>query len=83
MVTGFSIVSALCLAQNYTQSLIPEANDGIEISNRIAYWIIGDDGWSTDRFKKSFDQSIYFTLFLIVVCPFIVLIESKVTKRSS
>lgn len=76
-----SIVAVVCLAQNYTQSLIPEANDGIGISNQVAYSIIGEDGWSQDKFRDIFEKSIYFTLFLIVAYPVVLIVESKLKKK--
>ena len=60
-----SVVANICLAQNYTQSLIPEVNDGIGISNFVANWILGEDNWSTDTFKAYFENSIIITLVLI------------------
>lgn len=38
----FSITANVALAQNYAQSLIPGANDGIGISNLLAYFLIGE-----------------------------------------
>lgn len=79
--TGLSLLAVVCLAQNYTQSLIPVANDGIAISNQIAYLIIGEDGWSLDLFRRTFKQSIYFTLILFVTYPLILVVESKSISR--
>lgn len=39
---GISLVSSICLAQNYTQSLVPGINDGIGVSNSLAHLIIGE-----------------------------------------
>lgn len=75
-----SIVAVVCLAQNYTQSLIPEANDGIGISNQVAYAIIGGDGWSQDKFRDIFERSVYFTLILIVAYPVVLSVESKLKQ---
>ena len=72
-----SIVAVICLAQNYTQSIIIEANDGIGVSNQVAYSIIGDDNWSQDKFRKAFEKSIYITLVLIVAYPIALVAESK------
>jgi hypothetical protein len=82
LATGLSLLAVVCLAQNYTQSLIPEANDGIAISNQIAYLIIGEDGWSHDLFLRTFKQSIYFTLILFVTYPLILVAESKIISRA-
>lgn len=79
---GLSLLTAVCLSQNYTQSLIPEANDGIGISNQISYWIIGEDGWSNNMFRKWFEQSVYFTLFLLAAYPLVLMVESKEVKKS-
>lgn len=81
--TGLSLLAAVCLAQNYTQSLIPEVNDGIGISNQVAYWIIGEDGWTKEMFRKSFEQSVYFTLLLLVAYPLVLIVESKSIKKAS
>lgn len=76
-----SIVAVVCLAQNYTQSLIPEVNDGIAISNQVAYSIIGGDGWSQDKFRDVFVKSIYFTLILIVAYPVTLIVDSKLKRK--
>lgn len=76
-----SIVAVVCLAQNYTQSLTPQANDGIGISNKVAYSIIGEDNWSQDKFRDIFEKSTYFTLILIVAYPVVLIVESNLKKR--
>jgi hypothetical protein len=83
MALGLSILAAVCLAQNYTVSLIPEANDGIGISNPVAYWIIGEDGWSQEKFRQSFERSVYFTLLLMLVYPLVVTVETKIRTTAS
>lgn len=69
-----SIMANISLAQNYTQSLIPGANDGIGISNFMASWIITDSGWgdswSVELFKKAYDTSM--GVSLIVLLSFVV-----------
>jgi hypothetical protein len=62
---GLSLLAVVCLAQNYTQSLIPEANDGIAISNQIAYFIIGKDGWSQDLYENVYTSDL---LYLDIIC---------------
>lgn len=81
LAAALSIVSGVSLAQNYTHSLIPKANDGISVSNQVAYWIIGEDGWSQENFKSIFEQSVYLTLLLIAAYPLVLLIESKFSKK--
>jgi len=77
LAAALSITSTICLAQNYTQSLIPGASDGIGISNRIAYWIIGEDGWSVQSFRAYFECSVYVTLMLIVLYPVVLVLEAR------
>lgn len=81
LTAGISLLAVVCLAQNYTQSLIPEANDGISISNQIAYWIIGEDGWSREMFLNKFKQSIFFTGIIIILYPVILVTESKFSLK--
>ena len=78
---SLSLAASVCLAQNYTQSLVPQANDGIGISNRVAYWIIGEDGWSRELFRAYFENAVYLTLFLIVVYPAVLSLESRWSER--
>jgi hypothetical protein len=80
MAIALSIVALVCLAQNYTQSLISEASDGIGISNQAAYWIIGEDGWSVAAFRDRFEQSIIVSLCLIILYPLVVLAESRFAR---
>lgn len=77
---ALAVVATVSLGQNYTQSLIPEANDGIGISNTVAYWIIGEEHWSVDQFKRAFERSMYFTLILIILSPLVYFLESKRTN---
>lgn len=65
---GISLVVDICLAQNFTASLIPGAYDGIAISNSVAYWIITDDvRWTSLLFKRYFEGALLVSfLFLLV-----------------
>lgn len=63
----FSILANVALAQNYTHSLIPEANDGIGISNRLAYLIIGEDRWSPELFRSTYNFSTTVAVVLLIV----------------
>lgn len=78
---ALSVLGTISLSQNYTQSLIPEVNDGIGISNQIAYWIIGEGRWSLEMFQTMFELSLYITLFLIMVYPIVLVTESKLVKK--
>jgi len=82
----FSIAANISLAQNYNQSLIPGANDGIGISNQIAYWIITDknwgQNWSVELFKNFYDISSIVLILAIIIFVASVGIETRL-KRSS
>lgn len=78
---ALSILGVASLGQNYTQSLIPEATDGLGISNKIAYWIIGEDGWSQEVFKNMFEISLIVSLILIVTYPIVTVIETKLERK--
>jgi hypothetical protein len=80
---GLSTVSAVCLSQNYTQSLVPGINDGIGISNPIAYLIIGERQWSSILFKEYFDMSVYLTLIFLILLIASIIIESIRAKKKS
>ncbi|MVO99741.1 hypothetical protein EDM21_09390 [Paenibacillus sp. N10] len=76
-----SLLSNISLSQNYMKSLIPEANDGIGISNRISYWIIGEGNWSQERFKMLYEQSVLITIILLLTYVFTLVFE-KFKKTS-
>lgn len=82
----FSVLVTACLGQNYSHSLIPGIHDGISVSNKIAFFIMGDDGWSHEKFKKFFDGSIIASLLSIVLYLVSLLYETlaykKLSKRS-
>lgn len=79
---ALSILAVIALAQNYTQSLIPEANDGMGISNSLAYWIIGEERWTNEMFRSFFEQSTYLTLALIVAYPLVLAVEARKGKKT-
>ena len=62
----FSILVNVALAQNYTQSLIPEANDGLGISNMLAYFLIGEDDWSQELYRSSYNFSTNTSIVLLI-----------------
>lgn len=76
-----TVAAAACLSQNYTQSQIPGANDGIGRSHPIAYWIIGEDGWTAEKFRRSFERAISFAFLLIAAYPVVLVMESKFEKK--
>jgi len=77
----FSIVANVALAQNYTQSLIPEANDGIGISNRLAYFLIGEDRWSHELFRSAYNLSSTITILLLIAYSLILVIETVYKRK--
>ncbi|MGD6831107.1 hypothetical protein ACQCT5_03020 [Sutcliffiella halmapala] len=80
---ALSILAVIALAQNYTQSLIPEANDGMGISNSLAYWIIGEERWTNEMFRSFFEQSTYLTLALIVAYPLVLAVEARKGRQTA
>jgi len=79
-----SITANISLAQNYTHSLVPGVNDGIGISNRIAYWIITDDNWgnrwSVELFKMFYDRSSILLLLVIILFVLSLVVETRFDK---
>lgn len=65
--TLFSILAAVCLAQNYTESLIPAMQDGISISNTLAYYLIGEDGWSHATFRAAFHYAVVSSILCLML----------------
>ena len=63
----FSVIVSLSLGINYVTSAIPSINDGIAIHSSLAYWIIGEDSWSVNLFKKYFDYSIGISVILLTL----------------
>lgn len=63
----FSVIVSLSLGINYVASAIPSINDGIAIHSSLAYWIIWEDSWSVNLFKKYFDYSIGMSVILLAL----------------
>ena len=76
----FSILANVALAQNYTQSLIPEANDGLGVSNKLAYFLLGENQWSQALFQSSYHYSTNASIALLITYT-VVLITEKVQGR--
>jgi hypothetical protein len=80
-----SVLANVSLAQNYTQSLIPGIEDGIGISNKLAYYIITDEGWgnywSRDLFYRAYDYSITISGIIIILFIISLFLESKRKNR--
>ena len=78
----FSIIANVALAQNYTQSLIPEANDGMGISNQLAYLIIGEDPWSHELFQSTYNESTIISIVLLIVYLLTLVFEKFLREKS-
>lgn len=63
----FSILSNVALSQNYTQSLLSEANDGIGVSNFLSSFILPDDYWSQELFHSNYELTTILSLLLLIV----------------
>ncbi|MCU6709513.1 hypothetical protein M6D81_12450 [Paenibacillus sp. J5C_2022] len=79
---GLMVTASICLAQNYTESLIPGIQDGIGIANPFTYLIIGEDGWSVQTFRSYFHGAVIATLALVAAYPLIIVLESRKKQRS-
>ncbi len=77
----FSIITNVALAQNYTQSLIPEANDGISISNQLSYMIIGEDRWSQELFQSTYNDSTIISIVLLIVYLLTLVLEKFLMRK--
>ncbi len=62
----FSVLSVLCLFDNYVSSRI-EDQDGLSISNSLSYLYIGEDGWTKELFRNTYEQSLLVAELLFVV----------------
>lgn len=61
-----SAIVNVSLYHNYNRSLVPGLYDGIGISNIIAYQFFPDHSWSSEFFKRRFDQSILVSIILVI-----------------
>ncbi|NEU32142.1 hypothetical protein GN156_15415 [bacterium LRH843] len=75
---AFAILSSVALGQNYTLSLIPEANDGIGISNFLAAFLLPSDGWTKEIFLSKFELYLGISLASIVLYFILIIVENKI-----
>ncbi|HEY9059380.1 MAG TPA: hypothetical protein VIO64_02575 [Pseudobacteroides sp.] len=70
LLTMISIIVTICLGLNFVgaTSLI---DGSYSINNSIAYWIIGEDGWSYNLFKSYFNYSLIVSILLILISAMI------------
>jgi hypothetical protein len=73
---AFAILSSVALGQNYTNSLIPEVNDGIGISNFLARFLLPEDGWTKELFLSKFELYLGISIGLILVYFLLVIVEN-------
>lgn len=78
----FSILSNVALSQNYTQSLLSEANDGIGVSNFLSIFILLDDYWSQELFHSSYELTTNLSLLLLIVYILTIVVESIFLLKS-
>lgn len=78
---AFAILSSVALGQNYTVSLIPEANDGIAISNFLAQFLLPGDYWTKEMFLSRFELYLGISIALILLYFIFVVVESR--KRTA
>ena len=82
-----SMTANISLAQNYTHSLVLGVQDGIGISNKIAYLIITDSDWgnrwSVELFKTFYDRSSTLLILVIILFVFSIVIETKLNRSST
>lgn len=65
----FSILSTISLLDNYISS-ITAGSDGISISNKLAYLYIGEDQWSAELFRSTYEIAFHVS---VVLCFFYML----------
>lgn len=62
----FSILSSISLLDNYISS-IAAGSDGITISNKLAYLYIGEDQWSTELFRSTYEIAFHVSVVLCFI----------------
>ena len=77
-----SILANLALLENYLSNLTNQnLNEGICISNNIAYLIIGEDRWSINSFHDYFNNSLIISGILLIAYIVLIYIEQKSYKK--
>jgi len=74
-----SYLVTIDLGINYVAGAIPKLNDGIGLHSKFAFFIIGEDGWSLELFKKIYDISLNISIVLTLI--FIVLLLLNRRRR--
>lgn len=76
------VLATACLGQNYTINKIPGVYDGMAVSNSLAFFIMGDDGWSHEKFDNYFDGFLRATLIVMALYIFALIWEAWRYKRN-
>lgn len=77
---AFAILSSVALGQNYINSLIPEVNDGIGISNFLAAFLLPEDFWTKEMFLSKFELYLGISIAFILLYFSIVVVENLKSK---
>lgn len=75
-----SYLITIDLGINYVAGAIPDINDGIGLHSRFAFYIIGEDGWSIDLFKKIYDVSFTISILLTFILIGSLLLNNRGSK---
>lgn len=77
-----SVVANVALVDTVAYNAYPELNDGIGIPNSIAYWIIGEDRWSIERFQAVLNLSVWCTIAAALLFAFVTIWEAIRKQRA-
>lgn len=80
---AFTILSSVALGQNYTVSLLPEANDGIGISNFLAAFLLPEDYWTIEMFLSEFELYLGISIGLILLYLLLIVVEKTNLKAKA
>src|SRR5690606_11970247 len=70
----FSVIITISLLENYLWN-ISGIEDGLSISNKISYLIIGEDGWTIELFRSSYEISFWTSVGILILGTFLFFIE--------
>jgi len=77
----FSLIITISLLENYLLN-VSGIEDGYSISNKIAYLIIGEDGWNIELFKRSYETSFWISVGVLLLGSILFLIEWNKKNRN-
>lgn len=61
----FSLLVTISLFDNYYINLLG-TEDGLSISNRLAYLILGEDGWTLELFRQAYEIAFGTSLVILI-----------------